>query len=1056
MKKSIYPLTLVLIITFANLLINTSLFGQAPEAFTYQAIVRDVMGNPLADTSISFQFNILQGSATGTTIYSENQSTTTNGFGLVNLQIGQGTVNTGTFSTIDWGNDAFFLNIQIDQGSGFVDMGTQQFISVPYALYAKSAGNGGTTYTAGNGISITGNVIENTAPDQTVTITGGGATSVTGTYPNFTISSTDNVDDADADNTNELQTLSQVLQEGNNAGTYNIDMNNQNITNAHILGLGSSNSNYIDMYWGNIRDYNDSHGINGQVLTVHGTSPNTYVTWDTPNVNDADSDPTNEIQTLSVTGNQLSISGSGGNTVTMQVAAAGNTGDVQLNDNGSIGADPDLHWDFANKKFTVGQSTDDGRMIIQQDANASDSIPILEVKNKLGQTIFVVYPDSVHIFIDDDNTKGVLKGGFAVSGRSGTKAVTNDFLLVRPDSTRIWTTDPEAGFGVRDLSSGTETGYMHINPDNYFIGENSGENLTTGLYNSTFGYQSGEALTSGSRNVFLGYQAGLNNSTANENNFIGYQAGNSNTSGIRNNFIGYQAGYSNTTGNRNTFIGTYAGRANVSGSYNTCLGHYSAASATLNSYNSFIGTYSGRYANVSDRNNFFGYYAGAYSNNSADNVYIGYYSGYSADSSTNSIAIGTNSARNNRGNANIALGYRSMYSNIIGNNNICLGDSAGLNNNTDNNIFIGVESGLNNTSGTNNVMMGYKAGYTNDNGTKNIFIGNNAGYSNSSGTQIICIGDNAGQSNTASNNIFIGAEAGMNNQNAGNNIFIGNQAGKMNTTGAGNAYFGWGAGVNNNGSNNVMIGFWSGLLANTASENIFIGQGAGETNDGIGNIFLGYVTTAATDNSIYIGNQISTNRNNTLIIDGDGGTRLIYGEFDNSRLGINTTSPTANLHIKQVGVGEEGLTIENDGNTNTWSWEVGTNDLNLSFNGGNVGYWDDATGNYNTTSDKRLKKDITPIDKDILNNILKLKPVSYRLNDADENSQKAIGFIAQDIQKYFPELVYKRENGYLSLHYSDFGVYAIKAIQEQQKIIDNQNKKIDGLMKRIEALEKKN
>ena len=123
----------------------------------------------------------MQGSATGTQVYSENHSVTTNDFGLVNLQIGQGTILSGDFSTIDWGNDSYFLNIQIDQGSGFVDMGTQQFISVPYAMYAKTAGSGGTTYTAGNGISITGNVIENTAPDQTVTITGGGTTTVTGT-----------------------------------------------------------------------------------------------------------------------------------------------------------------------------------------------------------------------------------------------------------------------------------------------------------------------------------------------------------------------------------------------------------------------------------------------------------------------------------------------------------------------------------------------------------------------------------------------------------------------------------------------------------------------------------------------------------------------------------------------------------------------------------------------------------------------------------------------------------------------------------------------------------
>ena len=129
-----------------------------------------------------------------------------------------------------------------------------------------------------------------------------------------------------------------------------------------------------------------------------------------------------------------------------------------------IVSDPDLHWDSVNKRFTGGQHTAHGRMIIQQDANAADSIPILEVKNKTGQTIFVVYPDSVHIFIDDDNTKGVLKGGFAVSGRSGTKAPTNDYLLVRPDSTRIYFNEGgtkgvlKGGFAVSGRS-GTKAGF---------------------------------------------------------------------------------------------------------------------------------------------------------------------------------------------------------------------------------------------------------------------------------------------------------------------------------------------------------------------------------------------------------------------------------------------------------------------------------------------------------------------------------------------------------------------------------------------------------------------
>ncbi len=294
MKNSILK-TVLTLLTFSVIL--STVLAQAPESFSYQAIVRDNSGQPLSNTSVTFQFNIYQGSASGTLVYSENHSVTTNDFGLVNLQIGQGNAKSGNFATIDWGNDAYFLNVRIDQGSGFVDMGTQQFISVPYAMYAKNAGTSGT------------------------------------------------------------------------------------------------------------------------------------------------------------------------------VGAAGNNGDVQLNSNDTMGATPDLHWDFTKNKFTVGQSADDGRMIIQQDANAPDTIPILEVKNKAGQTVFVVYPDSVHFFIKDDNSKGVLKGGFAVSGRSGTSVSKNDYLVVRPDSTRIYFKESgtkgvlKGGFAVSGRSgtkSGEENEYFNI------------------------------------------------------------------------------------------------------------------------------------------------------------------------------------------------------------------------------------------------------------------------------------------------------------------------------------------------------------------------------------------------------------------------------------------------------------------------------------------------------------------------------------------------------------------------------------------------------------------
>ncbi|MFH2096879.1 MAG: tail fiber domain-containing protein [Bacteroidota bacterium] len=172
-------------------------------------------------------------------------------------------------------------------------------------------------------------------------------------------------------------------------------------------------------------------------------------------------------------------------------------------------------------------------------------------------------------------------------------------------------------------------------------------------------------------------------------------------------------------------------------------------------------------------------------------------------------------------------------------------------------------------------------------------------------------------------------------------------------------------------------------------------------------------------------------------------------------MGINDGTPSANLHIKQYGTGEEGLAIENDGDTDYWSWEIGDNDLNLYFNGAMVGYWDDATGNYNATSDERLKKDIVSINESVIPKVMQLKPVSYRLNHANETSQKTIGFLAQDVQTLFPELVKQDENGYLGLHYEDFGIISIKAIQEQQNQIDElktENEKLRMELEEIKVL----
>ena len=111
--------------------------SQAPQGFSYQAIVRDASGEVRANQGVQFQFRIQD--VSGNVLYTESHIGITNKYGLVNdIIIGKGT-STDNFSSIDWGNGSYYLNIRVDG----VDLGTTQLLSVPYALYALSAGSGG-------------------------------------------------------------------------------------------------------------------------------------------------------------------------------------------------------------------------------------------------------------------------------------------------------------------------------------------------------------------------------------------------------------------------------------------------------------------------------------------------------------------------------------------------------------------------------------------------------------------------------------------------------------------------------------------------------------------------------------------------------------------------------------------------------------------------------------------------------------------------------------------------------------------------------------------------
>ena len=127
---------------FLSLFVSTLLFSQAPEGINYQAVMRNNSGNLVTNSTVAIRVQIRQGSATGTTVYQERQSVISSSQGLINMVIGAGTQQVGTFNNINWAVGPFFVNLGVDFSNGVIyqNFGTQQLMSVPYALYAKTSG----------------------------------------------------------------------------------------------------------------------------------------------------------------------------------------------------------------------------------------------------------------------------------------------------------------------------------------------------------------------------------------------------------------------------------------------------------------------------------------------------------------------------------------------------------------------------------------------------------------------------------------------------------------------------------------------------------------------------------------------------------------------------------------------------------------------------------------------------------------------------------------------------------------------------------------------------
>lgn len=192
-----------------------------------------------------------------------------------------------------------------------------------------------------------------------------------------------------------------------------------------------------------------------------------------------------------------------------------------------------------------------------------------------------------------------------------------------------------------------------------------------------------------------------------------------------------------------------------------------------------------------------------------------------------------------------------------------------------------------------------------------------------------------------------------------------------------------------------------------------------------------------------------------FITDGDNGNNTRMYIAPGGNVGIGTEDPS--YYRLRIDHGGYGLDLRN-GDEDWELYSSANGSFYLYHNNSYRGNFNETTGDYACVSDRRLKTNFANLEN-VLEDVKKLRPLRYQFKDSNPGQSPSIGFVAQDVEPVFPELVRvtndERLQGIYSLNYSGFGVIAIAAIQEQQKqieVLQEKVKEIDELKAEIEAL----
>lgn len=371
-----YSKLLILLIGFFGF--QFSIFGQyTPQAVNYQAVARNNEGIPLSEKVLNVELSIVQGNPNGNEVYAELHEVTTDVFGLFNLKIGNGVVLNGVFSEIDWGKEISFLKVSIDAGQGSVQMPTVQLLSVPYALHSANADTA--SYGADEDANPANELQTISKSGMEVTLTNGGGSFIdevedadadtlnelqelqldgqlltlssdpSGTIVDLGTASSDDqqlavanqnnsevtlsldssdpatfsIEDADADSTNEYQTIEKVgstVTLSNDGGEFTDAVNDADADASNELQSIDKDGNVVTLSDGGgsfTDEVDDADADPSNEFQTIDKSGNTVTLSNgggsfTDAVNDSDADPSNEFQTISKAGSTVTLSNGGG------------------------------------------------------------------------------------------------------------------------------------------------------------------------------------------------------------------------------------------------------------------------------------------------------------------------------------------------------------------------------------------------------------------------------------------------------------------------------------------------------------------------------------------------------------------------------------------------------------------------------------------------------------------------------------------------------------------------------------------------------------------------